>query len=264
VKVYLAIDMIDISDTKQVLVPNRSTVFSTRIIHLFLLLQRCLFLVLLLTLGDRSLLVLLVLGNEIVHVGLSLSELHLIHTLSSVPMQESLSSEHGSELVTDTLEKLLDGGGVTDEGGRHLEATRWDRAKGSLDVVGNPFNEVGVVLVLDIAHLILNLLHGNLSTEDSGASEVTTITEVGSSHHVLGVEHLLGQLRDGDSAERVSTTAGERSKSNHEEMKTREGNHVDGQLSEIRVELTRETQRASNARHDLRDQSVQIAIRRRV
>ena len=37
-----------------------------------------------------GLLVLLVLRHQIVHVGFSLSELHLIHTLASVPMEESL------------------------------------------------------------------------------------------------------------------------------------------------------------------------------
>ena len=79
-------------------------------------------------------------------------------------MQESLSSEHSSELVTNTLEELLDGGGVTNESRRHLETTRWDGAKSSLNVVGNPLNEVGVVLVLDVAHLVLNFFHGNLTT----------------------------------------------------------------------------------------------------
>jgi hypothetical protein len=132
--------------------------------HLLFLLQWCLFLILLLALRDGSILVLLVLGNQIVHVGLSLSELHLVHTFTSVPMQESLSSEHGSELVTDTLEELLNGGRVTNEGGRHLKTTRRDGAEGSLDVVGDPLDEVGGVLVLDVAHLVLDFLHGDLTT----------------------------------------------------------------------------------------------------
>merc|ERR1712072_587250 len=36
--------------------------------------------------------------NEIVHVGLGLSELHLVHTLTSVPVKEGLAAEHASEL----------------------------------------------------------------------------------------------------------------------------------------------------------------------
>merc|ERR1711981_1185172 len=57
-----------------------------------------------------GILILLVLRDEIVHVGFSLGELHLVHALTSVPMKESLSSEHSSELLGDSLEHLLDGG----------------------------------------------------------------------------------------------------------------------------------------------------------
>lgn len=228
---------------------------------LLLSLERSLLVVLLLSVGDGGLLVLLVLGNQVVHVGLGLSELHLVHTLASVPMQESLAPEHGSELVTDTLEELLDGGGVTNESGRHLEATRGHGAEGGLDVVGDPLDEVGRVLVLDVAHLVLNLLHGDLTAEVSGAGQVATVAEVGRSHHVLGVEHLLGELRNGDGTERVSATAGQRSESDHEEVETGEGHHVDSQLPQVRVELTGETQAGGDTRHDGGHEVVQVAVR---
>ena len=39
---------------------------------------------------DGGLLVLLVLGDQVVHVGLGLGELHLVHALASVPVEESL------------------------------------------------------------------------------------------------------------------------------------------------------------------------------
>ena len=41
-------------------------------------------------------------------------------------MKESFSSEHGSELLGDPLEELLDGGGVTNEGGGHGETSGWN------------------------------------------------------------------------------------------------------------------------------------------
>ena len=65
-------------------------------------------------------------------------ELHLVHTLSSVPVEEGLASEHGSELFSDPLKQLLDCCGVADEGGRHLETSGRDVADGGLDVVGDP------------------------------------------------------------------------------------------------------------------------------
>jgi hypothetical protein len=43
-------------------------------------------------------------------------------------------------------------------------------------------------------------------------------------------------------------------------METRERNHVDGQLSEIRVELTRESKAGGDTRHDSGDQVVKISI----
>ena len=88
-----------------------------------------------------------------------LSKLHLIHALSSVPMQESLATEHSSELLTDALKELLDGRAVTNESGSHLQTTRWDVANGGLHVVGDPFHKVAAILVLDVEHLLIDLLH---------------------------------------------------------------------------------------------------------
>lgn len=69
----------------------------------------------LLALGDRGVLVLLVFRDKIIHVALCLRELHLVHALSSIPMQECFASEHSSELITDTLEQLLNRSRISDE-----------------------------------------------------------------------------------------------------------------------------------------------------
>merc|ERR1719258_990005 len=105
----------------------------------------------------------------------ALGELHLVHALTSVPVKEGLAAEHGSELLGDALEELLDGGGVTDEGGGHLEATGGDVADGGLDVVGDPLDEVARVLVLDVEHLLVNLLHGHAAAEHGGDGEVASV-----------------------------------------------------------------------------------------
>lgn len=83
-------------------------------------------------------------------------------------MQESLALEHGGELVADTLEELLDGGRVSEEGDGHLRRPWGNVTLSGEDVVGDPLDEVGRVLALDVLHLLLDLLHGDLATEDGG------------------------------------------------------------------------------------------------
>ena len=80
-------------------------------------------------------------------------------------MEESLPSEHGGELLGDSLEQLLDGGGVTDEGGGHLETSGRNVANGNLDIVGNPLDKVAAVLVLDVQHLLINLKRRDFTEE---------------------------------------------------------------------------------------------------
>jgi hypothetical protein len=161
-------------------------------------------------------------------------------------MEECLSSEHLGELFTDTFEHLLDGSGVTKEGNGHLETLRRNIANGGFDVVGDPLNEVRRVLVLDVQHLLVDFLSGHTTTEEGGGGEISSVSGVGSAHHVLGVEHLLGKLGDGKSAILLGTAGGEGSETSHEEMETGEGDEVDSELSQVRVELTWETEAAGD------------------
>jgi hypothetical protein len=105
---------------------------------------------------SSGILILLIFGDEIIHVGFSFSEFHLVHALTGVPMEEGLSSEHSSELFSNSLEHLLDSSGVSEEGDGHLESLGGDIADGGFDVVGNPLNEVRGVLVLDVEHLFVD------------------------------------------------------------------------------------------------------------
>ena len=85
---------------------------------------------------------------------------------------------------------------------------------------------------------------------------------VTSSHHVLRIEHLLGELWHRDGTVLLATTSSKRSEADHEEMETREGNQVDGHLAEVRVELTREPQASGDAGHDDRNEMVQVIVGR--
>ena len=74
----------------------------------------------------------------------------------------------------------------------------WDVTDGSLDIVGDPLNEVAAVLVLDIEHLLIHLLHGHPTTEHSSHGKVATMSRVAGSHHVFSIKHLLGKLWYGE------------------------------------------------------------------
>jgi len=205
-------------------------------------------------------LVLLVFRDQIVHVALGFSEFHFVHTFTSVPVQESLSSEHSGELFADSLEELLDGGGVTNEGGAHLESSWWDVANSGFHVVRDPFNEVAGVLVLGVEHLFVDFLHGHSSSEHSGDGQVSTVSWIASSHHVLGIEHLLGKLWDGQSSVLLATSGGQWSETWHEEVEPWEWNHVDSQFSEIGVQLTWESEAGGDAGHGGGDEVVQVTV----
>merc|ERR1712025_740710 len=82
-----------------------------------------------------SVLVLLVLRDKVVHVALGFSELHLVHSFTSVSVEESFATEHGCEVLGNALEHFLNGGGVSSEGNSHLQALWWNVADACLDVV---------------------------------------------------------------------------------------------------------------------------------
>ena len=82
----------------------------------------------------------------------------------------------------------------------------------------------------------MDFLHGHAAAEHGGDGEVAAVARVAGSHHVLGVEHLLGELGYSEGAVLLATTGCERSKARHEKMQTGEGHHVVGNLVEISVQ----------------------------
>ena len=65
---------------------------------------------------------------------------------------------------------------------------------------------------------------------------------IAGSHHVLGIEHLLGELGHGQGTVLLAPPGGERGEARHKEMQTWEGHHVNGELPEISVQLAGESE----------------------
>ena len=87
------------------------------------------------------------------------------------------------------------------------------------------------------------LLHGHASSEHGGDGEVSAVSWVTGGHHVLGVKHLLDELGHCQCAVLLAAARRQWSKAWHEEVKSREWNHVDRQLAQISVQLTTLQQR---------------------
>ena len=51
------------------------------------------------------------------------------------------------------------------------------------------------------------------------------MSRVRCSHHVLSIEHLLCELRDGNGTVLLAATSGQGSETSHEEVQTREGDY---------------------------------------
>ena len=92
--------------------------------------------------------------------------------------------------------------------------------------------------------------------------EISAVSGVAGRHHVLGVEHLLGELGDGESSVLLRATGSEGSESGHEEVEPGEGDHVDGQLPQVSIELAGEPEAGGHTGHGEGHQVVQVAVGR--
>merc|ERR1719284_1841863 len=125
--------------------------------------------------SKNGILLVLVLGNEIPDVLVRLLELHLVHALSLVPVEEGLPLVHSAELCGESLEDALERGGVGNEGARLLGVLGGHFNNGGLHVVGDPLNEVVGVGGLALLDILVNLLRGHAASEEEGGRHVLAI-----------------------------------------------------------------------------------------
>lgn len=90
------------------------------------------------------------------------------------------------------------------------------------------------------------LLHGHASTEDGGDGEVSAVPGVTSSHHVFGIEHLLGEFRYAEGAVLLRASGCQGGEPGHEEVETGEWHHVHCQLTQVSIQLTGEPEQITN------------------
>merc|ERR1712087_1025913 len=67
----------------------------------------------------HGILLILILGDQIAHILIGLLELHLVHALALISMQERLALIHFRELRADALENALNRRGIRHEGAAH-------------------------------------------------------------------------------------------------------------------------------------------------
>ena len=78
----------------------------------------------------------------------------------------------------------------------------------------------------------------------------------------LASKALLGELGHGEGAVLLRAAGGERGEADDEEVEAGEGDHVDGELAEVAVELAREAEGAGGARHGGGDEVVEVTVGR--
>ena len=108
--------------------------------------------------------------------------------------------------------------------------------------------------------MLVNFLGGHSSSEHGGGGKISSMSWVRSAHHVLGIEHLLGEFWDGKSSVLLGSSGGKWGESSHEEMESWEWDQVNCELSEIRVKLSWESKAASNSGEGSRYEMVKITI----
>merc|ERR1719150_531884 len=201
-----------------------------------------------------------------------LRELSLFHTLTDIPVDEGTLGVHHVVLLGDTLgEDTADGDVISNHGDIalgllhdvSLDLCGWNLVQANLESGWAPLDEGDLVVLLQPLDGGVGLLGLDLSSVVDGDGHVLVLhwVEVGVFHkHVLGLEHVVGDLADGLGLVRCLLLVDDGGKCGGHEVESREGHQVGLELSEVNVELSVESEGRSHGGDDLGDDHVQVSI----
>merc|ERR1719326_296888 len=228
-----------------------------------------LFLILTLAIGGLGahLLVVLLEGGKILT---GLGELTFLHTLTDVPVHEGTLGVHEVELVVDTGQSLGHSGRVGNHGtgahdlgeiatGHH---SGWLVVDTALETSGTPVDKLDGALGLDGGHSGVHVLGDDVTTVHQADSHVLAVTGITLGEHRGGFEHRVGDLTHGQLLVVRLLSRDDRGVRRKHKVDTRVWHQVGLELSDVHVQSTIETQRRSQRGRDLRDDAVQVGVRR--
>merc|ERR1719326_1985795 len=214
-----------------------------------------------------NLLVVLLEGGKILT---GLGELTFLHTLADVPVHEGTLGVHEVELVINAGKSLGHGGGVGNHGaGAHdlsEIATRhhsgWLVVDAALETGRTPVHELNRALSLDGSDSSVHVLGDDITTVHQAHSHVFAVTRITLGEHRSGFEHRVGDLTHRQLLVVRLLSRDDRGVRRKHEVDAWVRHQVGLELSDVHVQSAIETQRGRQGRRDLRDDAVQVGVRR--
>jgi hypothetical protein len=132
----------------------------------------------------------------------------------------------------------------------------------TLETSRTPINELNSSLGLDGCNSRVNILWYNITSEHHATSHVLTVTRIALGQHVGWLEYRVGDLTHGQLLVVSLLSTDDRSIRGKHKVDTRIRYQVGLELGQIYVQCTIESQRSSQRRNNLTNQSVQVGVSR--
>merc|ERR1719327_1499668 len=216
---------------------------------------------------SANLLVVLLEGGKVLT---GLGELAFLHTLTDVPVDKGTLGVHEVELVVNAGQSL----GHSSRVGNHSAGAHdlgeiatghhsgWLVVDAALETSGTPVHELDGALGLDGGHSGVHVLGDDITTVHQAHSHVLAVTGITLGKHGSGLEHRVGDLAHGQLLVVRLLSRDDRGVRRKHEVDTRVWHQVGLELGDVHVQSAIETQRGRQRRRDLRDDAVQVGVRR--